>query len=96
MSYSLKVYLLHIADEIDYLLESSAGLTRDIFLENKTLKRSFVRSLEIIGEATKKLPDDFRQQYPQIPWKKMAGMRDRLIHEYFGIDYNVVWDVVIE
>ncbi|CAD5922150.1 HepT-like ribonuclease domain-containing protein [Planktothrix agardhii] len=95
MSFSVKAYVCHIADEIDYLLELSAGLERDSFLEDKTLKRSFVRSLEIIGEATKKLPDDFRQQYSQISWKQMAGMRDKLIHDYFGVDYNLVWEVVI-
>lgn len=53
-----------------------------------------VRSLEIIGEATKNLSDDFRVQHPQVSWKRMAGMRDKLIHEYFGVDYDVVWDVI--
>ena len=72
--------MCHIADEIDYLLDLSAGLEKDSFLEDKTLKRSFVRSLEIIGEATKKLPNDFRKDYSHIPWKQMAGMRDKLIH----------------
>ncbi|NCO76495.1 MAG: DUF86 domain-containing protein [Cyanobacteria bacterium] len=95
MSLSVKVYLCHIADEIDYLLDLSAGLEKDSFLEDKTLKRSFVRSLEIIGEATKKLPNDFRKDYSHIPWKQMAGMRDKLIHEYFGVDYDLVWNVII-
>ena len=53
-----------------------------------------VRSLEIIGEATKKLPKDFRTQYAQVNWDEMAGMRDVLIHDYFGIDYDVVWNTV--
>jgi len=95
MSRSLKIYLLHIFDETTYLLEVSQDLTKQDFLENKTLKRSFVRSLEVIGEATKNLPDDFRRRYPDVTWKQMAGMRDRLIHQYFGIDYDVVWDVVV-
>lgn len=68
---------------------------KNVFLNDETLKRSFVRSLEIIGEATKKLPDDFRQKYYRVPWRQMAGMRDKLIHEYFGVNYDLVWDVVI-
>lgn len=52
------------------------------------------RSIEIIGEATKKVPDDFRAKHPQFEWKKMAGMRDRLIHDYFGVDYGIVFDVL--
>jgi uncharacterized protein with HEPN domain len=70
-------------------------LTRDKFFNDETLKRAFVRSIEIIGEATKKLSDELKQNYPNIEWKAIAGMRDRLIHDYFGIDYEIVWDVVI-
>ena len=58
------------------------------------ITRAFSRSLEIIGEAVKKLPDDLRVKYPQIDWKDIAGMRDVLIHDYFGVDYELVWDVV--
>jgi uncharacterized protein with HEPN domain len=64
------------------------------FIKDETLKRSFVRSLEIIGEATKNLPDDFRSKYPQVQWKEMAGLRDILIHRYFGVNYKSVWDVI--
>jgi uncharacterized protein with HEPN domain len=63
-------------------------------LVDETLRRAFVRSLEIIGEAAKKVPDTFRSQHPNIEWRAMAGMRDRLIHDYFGVDYELVWDVV--
>ncbi|MCS7289039.1 MAG: DUF86 domain-containing protein [Roseiflexus sp.] len=59
------------------------------------MKRAFVRSIEVIGEAVKQMPDTFRQQYPAIEWRAMAGMRDRLIHGYFGVDYDIVWDVVM-
>lgn len=70
-------------------------MTRDKFFNDETLKRAFVRSIEIIGEATKKLSDELKQNYPNIEWKAIAGMHDRLIHDYFGIDYEIVWDVVI-
>jgi uncharacterized protein with HEPN domain len=66
-----------------------------LFLADETLKRAFVRSIEIIGEATKHVPDDFRARHPQLEWRAMAGMRDRLIHGYFGVDYELVWDVVV-
>ncbi len=64
------------------------------FLQNETLKRAFVRSIEVIGAAVKQIPDTFRQQYPAIEWLTIAGRRDRLIHGYFGVDYDIVWDVV--
>jgi Uncharacterized conserved protein len=63
------------------------------FAGNATLKRAFVRSLEIIGEASKKLPEDFKTMQSDIEWRKLSGMRDRLIHDYFGVDYTIVWDV---
>lgn len=88
-------YLQHILTEADYIVEQSADLERDEFLADETLKRAFVRSIEIIGEATKHVSDDFRKLHPEFEWRSMAGMRDRLIHGYFGVDYELVWDVVI-
>ena len=64
------------------------------FLGDATIKRAFVRSLEIIGEATKKLPNSVRETYPEIQWRAMAGMRDRLIHDYIAVDYELIWDIV--
>jgi uncharacterized protein with HEPN domain len=96
MSLSAREYLQHILDEADYLLRNSAHLTREEFLADETRRRAFVRSLEIIGEAAKKVPNAIRETLPAIEWKAMAGMRDRLIHDYFGVDYELVWDVLKE
>lgn len=94
MSKNPKRFLNHILDETDYLIEESKGVSRDEFADDLTLQKAFVRSLEIIGEATKNLSDDFREANVQIEWKEVAGMRDKLIHHYFGVDYDLVWDVV--
>lgn len=88
-------YLRHILDECNYLVATHQSVTRQAFFQDPTLRRAFVRSIEVIGEATKKIPGEFRAAHPEIDWKAMAGMRDRLIHDYLGTDYELVWDVVI-
>lgn len=95
MSPSAREYLQHILDETSYIMTSSAGLEKSLFMRDETLKRAYVRSIEVIGEAVKQLPDSLRQKYNAIEWRAMARMRDRLIHNYFGVDYDIVWDVVI-
>jgi uncharacterized protein with HEPN domain len=88
-------YLRHILDECSYIISVTENdLSKDGLLNDETLKRAIVRSLEIIGEATKKIPADFKLKWSSIKWKNMAGMRDRLIHDYLGINYSIVWDVI--
>jgi len=87
-------FLKHIADECAYLLSVSEDLSKDDFLNDETLKRAVVRSLEIIGGATKKIPIEFKAGWDSIQWKSMAGMRDRLIHDYMGVNYSIVWDIM--
>jgi len=94
MSPSARELLLHILDETSYLLTASDQLNQAEFLADPTLKRAFARSLEIIGEAVKSLPADLTDVQPQVDWRSIARMRDRLIHHYFGIDYEMVWGVV--
>ncbi|MCD4772000.1 MAG: DUF86 domain-containing protein [Bacteroidales bacterium] len=88
-------YLKHILDECEYITDViSEKTTISDLLENETLKRAVVRSLEIIGEATKQIPIDTKLKWDSIRWKDMAGMRDKLIHDYMGINYSIVWDVL--
>ena len=77
------------------MIDRARGLTKDEFQGDETLKRDFVRSLEIIGEAAKRIPGDLRQKSSHVAWSAMAGMRERLIHGYFGVYYDIVWYVVI-
>lgn len=87
-------FLEHILAETEYLLKTAHSLTLDGFLADETLKRAFVRSLEIIGEAVKNLPDDLKIRYPDLDWRRMAGTRDRLIHGYFSVDFELIWDII--
>jgi len=87
-------YLHHILDECKFILTTTSGMTKGQLLEDEVMKRAVVRSLEIIGEASKKIPVDIKLKWHTISWKNMAGMRDRLIHDYAGINYSIVWDVI--
>jgi uncharacterized protein with HEPN domain len=87
--------LRDILRETEFLEAQVAATTKEAFLADEVLKRAFVRSVEVVGEAARKVPQDVRRQFPAVEWKKMAGMRDRLIHDYGGVDYLIVWDVAV-
>lgn len=89
-----EVFIRHILDEIDFLIDSSKGLEYDGLIKDETLKRAFVRSLEVIGEAAKNISSELRQKHPDIEWRELTGLRDKLIHKYFGVKWEIVWDVV--
>jgi uncharacterized protein with HEPN domain len=80
--------------ESEFILQHIQGKSKNEVLSDEVLCRALVRSLEIIGEAAKKIDEEFKLDYPQIEWKKMAGTRDKLIHHYFGIDYDIVFDII--
>ena len=94
MSYEPREVLRHILAEADFLVGVSVTLTRQVLEEDAILQRAIVRSLEIIGEASKRLPAEMRNENPAIEWRAMARMRDRLIHDYFGVDLDIVWRVL--
>jgi uncharacterized protein with HEPN domain len=90
MSPSLLDFLEHIYHECSFIIEVKQGVQKEELLTNELKSKAIVRSLEIIGEASKKLPLEFTASHPEISWKAMAGLRDVLIHNYFGIDYDIL------
>ena len=85
--------MLEAADKVSSFVQ---GMTREMFLDDDRTQYAVVRGLEVIGEAAKKVPDAIRQFYPLIPWRQVAGMRDKLVHDYFGVNAQVVWKTAIE
>ena len=88
------MYLQHILDEIEYLSSLRPSITYEDLLNDRTTEHAVTRSLEIIGEAAKNVPDTIKTANPKIPWKFMDGIRDKIIHGYFAINYEIVWDVI--
>ena len=89
-----RVYLEDILEATRKITVYTAGLSKAAFLEDEKTIDAVVRNLEVIGEAVKKLPEDLRAKHSAVEWKKIAGLRDILIHEYFGLDAEIVWDIV--
>jgi len=91
----LKIFLGHILDNIEKIENTFVDLSEAEYSKNLDIQDATLRRLEVIGEAVKNLPPAFRKKYPAVPWKKMAGIRDILIHEYFGVDMYLVWKISV-
>ncbi len=89
-----KLFLKHILESVQQIEEYVGGISREQFLASPQIQDAVMRRLAVIGEATKNLPNDMREKYAQIPWNNIAGMRDMLIHEYFGVDTEMVWNTI--
>ncbi len=87
----IRDYLADILEAINDIDAFTSGMTYEEFSQDKKTINAVIRSLEIVGEATKKIPPEIRNLHPDLPWKEIAGMRDKLIHEYFGVDLQIVW-----
>ncbi|MFZ9848810.1 MAG: DUF86 domain-containing protein [Flavobacteriales bacterium] len=87
-------YLKHILDESNFVIKHTKSISKETFINDEVLSKAIVRSIEIIGEATKQVDENFKIKYPQIEWRKMSATRNILIHVYFGIDYDILWDII--
>jgi len=94
MPRDFRLYLEDIVEAIGRIQRYTAGQSFPQFSEDEKTVDAVVRNLEVIGEAVKRIPEEMRQKHPSMEWKKIAGLRDILVHEYFGIDAEIIWDIV--
>ena len=94
MQRALNTYIEDITTAINKIEKYILGMTKEDLAGDELIQDAVFRNLEVIGEAVKKIPEDVRSRYEYIPWRKISGLRDILIHEYFGINMNIIWDVI--
>lgn len=88
------IFIKHVLESIRLIESFSKPLTKEKLAKNELRQSAILRELEVVGEAVKNLPEEFTNKYPNVEWKKIAGLRDKLIHHYFGVDLNIVWEVI--
>ena len=88
------VYLHHIIDAFVQIEHYTEGVSHEEFLRNRLLQDGVIRQLEVMGEAARNLSEDLRSEHPQIPWRQMIGLRNRMIHAYFNVDLQIIWEIV--
>lgn len=88
------IFIKHILESIESIESFSKGLSKNKFLKDELRQEAIIRKLEIIGEAAKNIPISFRKKYSKIEWKKISGLRDKLIHHYFGVNLETIWKVI--
>ena len=89
-----KAYILHILDEIENIKQFLLGVDFNMLINDTKTAKAIERSLEIIGEAAKNLSEEFKEETKEIPWRDVMGLRDKIIHHYFDVDYKTIWDIV--
>ncbi len=94
MKRDLSLFIEDILEKINLIENSIKKISKDKFESDELLTDATIRRLEIIGEAVKNIPYNFREKYPEVPWKKIAGFRDVIVHAYFEVDFNAVWDII--
>ena len=94
MIHNVNVYIEHVLENIKDIEEFSEGLTKSELLKDKLRQKAIVRSIEVIGEAVKNIPENVKVKYKEIEWRKIAGTRDRIIHHYFGVDLDIIWAII--
>ncbi|MCD6554029.1 MAG: DUF86 domain-containing protein [Chloroflexi bacterium] len=94
MKRSYKLFVEDILEAMDKIERYTKGLTFGTFVENEMVVDAVIRNLEIIGEASRNIPEDVREKHPIIPWRRMIGLRNIAIHEYFGVDLSIIWEII--
>ena len=93
---SYKVYVNDILDSIKKIESYVKNMTYEDFIKDNLVKDAVLRNIEVLGEAAENIPDDLREEYSEVPWKRIIGLRNIVIHEYFGVDFENIWKIITE